>query len=62
MEKNLKETAQKTSLKLKKVQRASPFLLKNCRTLLGNSLAMPYFDYCSETWLSASLTSLRTEG
>ena len=57
--KHLKETAQKISLKLKKIQRASPFLSKHCRTLLVNSLIMPYFDYCSEAWSSASFTSLR---
>ena len=55
---HLKETAQKISLKLKKIQRASPFLSKHCRTLLVNSLVMPYFDHCSEAWSSASFTSL----
>ena len=55
----LKETAQKINLKLKKIQRTSPFLSKHCRTLLVNSLVMPYFDYCSEAWSSASFTSLR---
>ena len=56
--KHLKETGQKISLKLKKIQRASQFLSKHCRTLLVNSLVMPYFDYCSEAWSSASFTSL----
>ena len=49
----------KKHLKLKKMQRASPFLSKHCRTWLGNSLVMPFFDYFSEAWLSASFTSRR---
>ena len=51
--------AYKITLKLRKIQRAAPFLSKPCRTILVNSLVMPYFDYCSETWSSASITSLR---
>ena len=39
--------------------RASPFLSKHCRTLLVNSLVMPYFDYCTEAWSSAIFISLR---
>ena len=52
------ETAQNISLKLKKIQRSSPCLSKHCKTLLVSSLVMPYFDYCSEAWSSASFTSL----
>ena len=56
---HVKRTCAKAGVKLRKIERALPHLTSHTKKLLINSLVMPYFNYCSEVWSSASKTCLK---
>ena len=55
---HIKITAAKLCTKLGKIERALPFLTAETKKLLLNTLIIPYTDYCSEIWSSASNSNL----
>ena len=56
---HIKRTCAKTGIKLRKIERVLPYLTSHTKKILINSLVMPYFNYCSEVWSSASKTCLK---
>ena len=60
---HIKITAAKLCTKLRKTDRALPYLTAETKKLLLNTLITPYIDYCSGSWSSASNSNLaRREG
>ena len=55
----VQRTCAKAGVKLRKIERALPHLTSHTKKLLTNSLVMPYANYCSEVWPSASKTCMK---
>ena len=56
---HVKRTCTKAGVKLRKIESALPYLTSHTKNLLTISLVMPYFNYCSEVWSSASKTCVK---
>ena len=59
---HVKSTCAKAGVKLRRTERALPYLTSHTKKLLINSLVMLYFNYSSEVWSSASRTCLKRLG